>query len=81
MLHPLDISAGASGLAFIGASSFGDAGYLSGLAATLNFSAFPALSEGRLHYCAGNQLGDAVLLYASVLGPLWTQAKDRLRHE
>ena len=71
----LEISPGASGMAFIGASSFGDDGYLSGLAATLDFSAFPSRKEGRLKYCASNQVGDAALLYASVLGPMWDLVK------
>ena len=44
----LEISAGASGLAFIGASSFGDADYLTALAATLDFSAFPSTKKGQL---------------------------------
>jgi hypothetical protein len=70
-----DISAGASGMAFIGASSFGDTGYLASLAATLDFSAFPSLKEGRLKYCASNQVGDAALLYATVLGPMWEKIK------
>ena len=38
----LEIIPGASGMAFIGASSFGDDGYLSALGATLDFSAFPS---------------------------------------
>ena len=67
----LDISAGASGMAFIGAGSFGDDDYLTGLAATLDFSGFPSRHAGRLKYCASNQVGDAALLYAAVLGPLW----------
>src|SRR5581483_2386564 len=67
----LDISPGASGMAFIGASSFGDDTYLSGLATTIDFSGFPSRQKGRLKYCASNQVGDAALLYASVLGPLW----------
>jgi hypothetical protein len=71
----LEISAGASGMAFIGASSFEDAGYLRALAATLDFSAFPSKKDGRLKYCASNQVGDAALLYATVLGPLWEKAK------
>jgi Linalool dehydratase/isomerase len=67
----LDISAGASGMAFIGAASFGDDEYLTGLAATLDFSGFPSHHAGQLKYCASNQVGDAALLYATVLGPLW----------
>jgi hypothetical protein len=71
----LEISAGASGMAFIAASSFQDADYLAALAATLDFSAFPSVQGGRLKYCASNQVGDAALLYASVLGPLWEKAE------
>ncbi len=73
----LDISAGASGLAFIGASSFGDGDYLRSLAATLDFAAFPTVKQGRLKYCASNQVGDAALLYATVLGPLWDKAEGK----
>jgi hypothetical protein len=67
----LDISAGSSGMAFIGASAFDDDAFLASLAATLDFAAFPSRNEGRLRYCASNQVGDAALLYAAVLGPLW----------
>jgi len=35
-----NISAGSSGMAFIGASAFGDEKFLSSLAATLDFAAF-----------------------------------------
>jgi hypothetical protein len=71
----LQISAGSSGTAFTGASAFGDAAFLTSLAATLDFSAFPSRSGGRLRYCASNQVGDAALLYAAVLGPLWEAVK------
>jgi len=70
-----DISAGSSGMAFIGAASFHDDNFLTSLAATLNFAAFPARSHGRLKYCASNQVGDAALLYATTLGPLWQKVK------
>jgi hypothetical protein len=72
----LDISAGGSGMAFIGASSFGDMDYLSKLHTALNFAAFPSRREQRLKYCASNQVGDAALLYASVLGPIWEKVKQ-----
>jgi hypothetical protein len=71
----LGISAGSSGMAFIGASAFGDDGFLSSLATTPDFAAFPSRNEGRLRYCASNQVGDAALLYAAVLGPLWEKTK------
>ena len=70
-----EISAGSSGMAFIGAASFGDDRFLVPLAATLEFAGFPARSHGRLKYCASNQVGDAALLYAATLGPLWQKAK------
>ncbi len=67
----LNVSAGASGLALVGASAFDDARYLQTLNTTLDFAAFPLRQGRELQYCAGNQVGDAVLLYAAVLGPLW----------
>jgi len=67
----LDISAGGSGLAFIAASSFRDTTFLSKLHTTLDFAGFPKREAGRLKYCASNQVGDAAMLYACVLGPVW----------
>jgi hypothetical protein len=74
-----DISAGSSGMAFIGASSFGDDTFLASLAATLDFAGFPSRTDGRLKYCASNQVGDAALLYAATLGPLWEKVKGGTR--
>ena len=71
----LQISAGSSGMAFIGASAFHDDDFLSSLAATLDFAAFPARKNRTLKYCASNQVGDAALLYAAVQGPLWEKIK------
>jgi hypothetical protein len=70
-----NISAGASGMAFIGASAFRDEEFHSSLATTLDFAAFPSCKGGRLKYCASNQVGDAALLYAATLGPLWQKVK------
>ena len=72
-----NISAGSSGMAFIAASAFEDDKFLSSLAATLEFAAFPARKAGGLKYCASNQVGDAALLYAATLGPLWQKAGTR----
>jgi hypothetical protein len=72
----LDVSAGGSGLAFIAASSFGDTDYLTRLHSTLAFAAFPVREGGRLRYCASNLVGDAALLYAGVLGPLWNKVNS-----
>jgi hypothetical protein len=66
-----EISAGSSGMAFIGASAFGDETFLKELNATIDFAGFPALKKGALKYCASNQVGDAALLYAATLGPIW----------
>ena len=71
----LDISAGGSGLALVGASSFGDHEFLSELNTTLDFAAFPERTAGGLKYCASNQVGDAVMLYSCVLGPIWEKVK------
>lgn len=65
------ISAGSSGMAFIGASTFDDERFLKSLNSTLDFAAFPSRKAGRLKYCASNQVGDAAMLYAATLGPLW----------
>jgi hypothetical protein len=70
-----NISPGSSGMAFIGASSFGDDKFLVSLAATLDFFGFPSRTGGHLKYCASNQVGDAALLYAATLGPLWEKVK------
>lgn len=70
-----NISAGSSGMAFIGASAFDDETFLRSLDATLNFVAFPSRKDGRLKYCASNQVGDAAFLYAATLGPLWQKVE------
>ena len=70
-----DISAGSSGMAFIGASAFQDEEFLKSLASTVDFAGFPNRTHGRLKYCASNQVGDAALLYAATLGPLWKKVE------
>ncbi len=74
-----DVSAGSSGMAFIGASAFDDDNFLKALAATLDFAGFPSRTLGQLKYCASNQVGDAALLYAATLGPLWQKIKTGTR--
>ncbi|MHC4199877.1 MAG: linalool dehydratase/isomerase domain-containing protein [Planctomycetota bacterium] len=71
----LEANAGSSGLAFVGAAAFGDGDFLSGLHASVEFGGLPVRRGGRLKYCASNQVGDAVLLYAAVLGPVWEKVK------
>lgn len=72
----LGVSAGGSGLAFIGAASFSDDDFLRQLHTTLEFAAFPRRERGRLKYCASNQVGDAVMLYSAVLGPVWQRVTE-----
>ncbi|HPF41855.1 MAG TPA: hypothetical protein PK093_24755 [Phycisphaerae bacterium] len=67
----LNFNAGSSGLAFIGAAAFDDDEFLTRLLTSVSFAGLPSESDGELRYLAGNQVGDAVLLYSLVLGPLW----------
>ena len=71
----LEASASSSGLAFIAARAFGDREFYAGLLASLEFAGMPVERDGALTYCASNQVGDAVLLYSMVLGPLWAKVK------
>ena len=73
----LKISAGSSGMALLGASAFDDREYFSSLLTSLAFGGFPVEKNGRLKYCASNAVGDAVILYAAVVGPLWEEAARR----
>lgn len=76
----LEASASSSGFAFLGASTFGDRDLLQGLQASLDLAGFPIEEEGgRLRYAASNQVGDAVLLYAMVQGPLWAKVREATR--
>lgn len=70
------ISAGSSGMAFIGATAFHNDELLRSLAASLDFAGFPKTRSGELHYCASNQVGDAALLYSTTLGPLWEKIRE-----
>lgn len=74
----LEASASSSGLAFLAASTFGDREWLRALQASLDLAGFPITDdEGGLRYAASNQVGDAVLLYAMVHGPLWAKVGRR----
>ena len=46
------------------------------LQTSLEFAAFPIRAHGQLKYGASNQVGDAALLYACVLGPLWERLQE-----
>ena len=46
--------------------------------ASKKLAAFPEVEDGRRRYLASNAVGDAVLLYSAVQGPLWDLAQRRL---
>lgn len=73
----LQASAGSSGLAFVGAAAFGDRALLRQLLGSVYLAGFPVRQGGQLRFCASNQVGDAVLLYALTLGPLWQEIERR----
>jgi hypothetical protein len=73
----LEISAGSSSMALIAASAFEDDAYASSLLTSLNYGGFPIERDGQLQYAASNQVGDAAMLYALVLGPAWEEVKAR----
>ncbi|MBZ4417783.1 hypothetical protein [Myxococcus sp. RHSTA-1-4] len=72
----VNANAGSSGLALLGAAAFDDEPLLEGLVTSLRFAAFPVTDDTGLRFAAGNQLADAVLLYALVEGPLWQRAME-----
>jgi hypothetical protein len=74
-----EVSAGSSGLAFVAAASFGDRAFLDALSTTLDFAAFPTERDGKIGYGASNQVGDAVVLYALSIGPLWDALREGRR--
>ena len=71
----VDASAGASGMAILGAASFGDTEWLRALSASLELAAFPVREGESLRYAASNQVGDAVMLYAVSEGPLFARVR------
>ncbi|XAL98530.1 hypothetical protein OT109_13190 [Phycisphaeraceae bacterium D3-23] len=75
----LDISTGSSGMAVLGAAAFGDDKTLTSLLTMLEFAAFPIRDGDTRRYAASNQVGDAVLLYALVQGPLWERVRNAQR--
>jgi hypothetical protein len=72
----LDASASASGLAIVGAHAFSDRAYASRLLAALDYTGLPIREGGTLRYAAGNPVGDAVILYGLVLGPVRDKVKE-----
>jgi hypothetical protein len=74
----LRASAGASGMAILGAASFHDDALLGELVTSLELAAFPERDreKGGLRFLASNAIGDAVMLYAMTQGPLWRRVKE-----
>jgi hypothetical protein len=72
----LGASPGSSGLALLGAASFGDTDYARELLTSLELAAFPSVENGRLRYHASNLVGDAVLLYAMLQGAVWRKLEQ-----
>ncbi|MEM9194799.1 MAG: hypothetical protein AAGF12_36815 [Myxococcota bacterium] len=66
----LDASAGSSGLALLGAATFGDDGYELALQRSLRIGAFPQQQDGELRFTAAGSVGDAVVFYAQTVGPV-----------
>ena len=71
ILPLINLSAGSTGLAFLGAASFDDREYLKLLYRSLEMGAFPVRAPEGIRYCASNAVGDAVLLYSITQGPAW----------
>ena len=55
----------------VGARAFGDDAFFASLLRSLDIAAFPVERDDGLSFQASNQVGDAVLLYSLVQGPLW----------
>ncbi len=81
---PMDIDSGpivpilhgspsASGLMIMAARSFGDERTLSSLIASLNLVAIPTETDGARKFAMGNHVGDAVITYGLLAGPLFAE--------
>ena len=75
----IQASASASGLAMVAAGAFGDKDYFTKLLTSVNFAGFPEESEEKLVYHASNPVGDVVMLYAMLQGPLWKEIQMRTK--
>ncbi len=72
----LGASVASSGLAFIAAGTFDDTEFIRSLTTTLNFGGFPIDRDGKLQFASSNQVGDVVVLYGLVTGPIWDKVKE-----
>jgi hypothetical protein len=62
-------------MAILGAAAFHDEALLAELVTSLELAAFPERQGDRLRFLASNPIGDAVMLYALVEGPLWQRIR------
>ncbi|MFT4628741.1 MAG: hypothetical protein ACI8PZ_007437 [Myxococcota bacterium] len=74
----VEASAGSSGHAVVASRAFGDAAFHDALVASLGLAAFPTRQDDGLTFAAGNAVGDAVLLFATTVGPLWAAIQERV---
>ncbi len=70
--HVMDASSSASGLAILAAKAFEDAAFHAALLRSLQVAGSPKRANGQRWYEASNLVGDAVILYGLVNGPLWS---------
>jgi hypothetical protein len=74
----VNASPGASGMALLGAAAFGDTQLLRHLQRSLNLAAVPlTTADGGLSYAAAGPMGNAVVLHALTMGPLFNQVRQR----
>jgi hypothetical protein len=68
----LGAAAASSAFSILGATSFDDEAQVTGALASLQLFAAPTRDDTGLYYARSNALGDAVILYGLVQGPLWS---------
>ena len=71
----LGASASASGLALIAAAAFDDRRFYKKLRTALEFGAFPERESDRASFLMAGAIGDPVIFYSTVVGPLWRKLK------
>ena len=70
-------SVASSGLAFVAAGTYGDVEFLRALTTSVSALGFGVETDGGLRHAAGNQVGDAVMLYGLTTGPVWRKLQGR----
>ncbi len=64
-------SASASGLALVAAAAFEDRSFYRKLRTSLKYGAFPSVDDERATFRMAGAIGDPVIFYSTVVGPLW----------